>query len=118
MSRTATWMHWVPALDGTAAAATLGVHFENEYSAEIDWENNSTTVYDGPCVLSGIYFTEAASAHTCVIKDGTTTVLTLPASIAVATIYNFPGIKFNTSLVADPDDSASAGKAVFIYRPL
>ena len=46
------------------------------------------------------------------------TLAELPASIAVATIYTFPGIKFATSLVANPDDAATAGKAVFLYRPL
>ena len=118
MARTGTWMHYNTDAAGATYDATLGVHGEYSYSAEIDWENNTTTVYAGPCVLAGIFFTEASSAHTCVLKDGTTTVLTLPASIAVATIYTFPGIKFSTSLVCDPDDSASAGKAVFLYRPL
>lgn len=118
MARTRTWMHYNTDSAGAAVDATLGVHGEYLYSAEIDWEDNSTTVYNGACVLAGVYMTEAASAHTCVLKDGTTTVLTIPASAAVGTMYNFPGIKFSTSLVADPDDAATAGKAVFIYRPL
>ncbi len=118
MARTRTFMHWNNDADGDANDATLGVHSEYLYSTEIDWENNSTTVYNGPCILAGIFVTEASSAHTCVIKDGTTTVLTLPVSIAVGTMYTFPGIRLDTSLVADPDDAASAGKAVFLYRPL
>lgn len=118
MARTRTWMHYNAAADGTSNDATLGVHGEYLYSAEIDWEDNSTTVYNGPCILAGIFVTEASSAHTCVIKDGSTTVLTLPVSIAVGTSYIYPGIKFSTSLVADPDDAATAGKAVFLYRPL
>ena len=118
-SRTATKMEAV--LDyatSTVKEATIGVHGEYLYSSAVDLTADSTTVYTGACILAGIYVNAAISAHVTVIKDGTTTVLSLPASAAAGAMYTFPGIRFNTSLVCDPDDATTTGSLTFVYRPV
>ena len=118
MARTRTFMHYNAASDGSVNDATLGVHNESLYAVSGALTTNSITIYDGPCILTGIYVNVAISAHTTVIKDGTTAVLSLPASAAVGSMYTFPGIVFNTSLVCDPDDATTTGDLTFAYRPL
>ena len=83
--------------------------------AVVDVSDNSTTVYTGPCVLHGVYVNTVLSAHACPIKDGTTSVVTLVASAGAGTSILYPGIRFNTSLIVDPDDSAT-GSIVVAYR--
>ena len=116
MGRTRTFMHWNNGADGAANDATLGVHGEYLY-AVVNVADDSTTVYDGPAVLAGIYVNTALSAHALPIKDGSTTVVTVPASATAGSMYQFPGIKFATSLVVDPDNSGT-GNVTVAYRPL
>ena len=118
-SRTATKMEAV--LDyttNTVKEATIGTHQECFYKASAALTTDSETIYSGPCLLYGIYVNTAISAHVTVIKDGSTTVLSLPASAAAGAMYNFPGIRFETSLVCDPDDATTTGQVTFAYRPL
>ena len=77
--------------------------------------DNVTTVYTGPCVLYGVYVNTVLSAHALPIQDGTTAVITLPASTAAGTMKLLPGIRFDTSLVVDPNDAAT-GNVTIIYR--
>ncbi len=90
------------------------VHMQSEYSI-VDVSDNSTTVYTGPCLLYGIYVNTVLSAHACPIKDGTTTIVTLPASYVVGAYMPFPGIRFDTSLIVDPNDAAT-GSITVVYR--
>jgi heme/copper-type cytochrome/quinol oxidase subunit 1 len=83
----------------------------------VDVADNATTVYNGPCIVYGIFVNTVLSAHACPILDGTTTVLTLPASLAAGTNIPLPGIRFNTSLIVDPNDAATGG-IVIAYRPV
>ena len=83
--------------------------------AVVNVADNITTVYTGPCMLYGVYVNTILSTHVCPIQDGTTAVITLPVDLAAATNLNFPGIRFNTSLVVDPDDAAT-GNITVIYR--
>jgi hypothetical protein len=76
---------------------------------------NSTTVYTGPCILYGVYVNTVLSAHALPIVDGTTTVVSVVASAAVGTNITFPGIRFNTSLIVDPNDAAT-GSVTIAYR--
>jgi hypothetical protein len=92
------------------------VQEQNDYSV-VDVADNSTTVYTGACTINGVYINTVLSAHALPIKDGTVTVVTIPASAAAGTHYPLPGIKFTTSLVVDPDDSATGG-VVVAYRPV
>lgn len=85
--------------------------------AVVDVSTNSTTVYTGPVLLFGVYVNTALSAQALPIKDGATTVVSLAASAAVGTNVTFPGIKFDTSLVVDPDDAAT-GSVTVAYLPI
>jgi hypothetical protein len=67
--------------------------------------------------LYGIYVNTVLSAHVCPIADGTTTVVSLVASAAAGTSILYPGIRFNTSLIVDPDNSAT-GSITVAYRPV
>jgi len=89
-------------------------HMQSEYSV-VDVSDNTTTVYTGKCMLYGAYINTVLSAHALPIKDGTTTVVTIAASSAVGSYMVFPGIRFDTSLIADPDDSAT-GSVTLVYR--
>ena len=104
---------------GALADATQAVHEECYYvvsgALTVD---GPTTLYTGQCILFGIQVTAALSAHVTVIKDGTTSVLVVPASAANGTVYSFPGVRFETSLVVDPDDATTTGSLTLFYRPL
>lgn len=119
MSRTQTVAEQRIQKDGTVKDASKLAHTETVYSV-VDVANNDTTVYSGPCLLFGVYVNTALSAHANPFKDGGTsgtTVVTLPASAAAGAMYSFPGIRFETSLVFDPDDSAT-GNITVAYRPI
>lgn len=102
--------------DGCLTECTFGVHFETTALA-VDTSVDSTTVYNGPALLYGIYVNTVLSAHTVVISDAAAAVITLPASLAAGTNLQFPGIRFNTSLICDPNDS-STGNITIIYRKI
>jgi hypothetical protein len=78
----------------------------------VDVADNSTTVRDGAAILLGVYVNTVLSNHALPIKDGTATVLSIPAQAAAGTFYPFPGIRFGTSLVVDPDDTATGNITV------
>jgi hypothetical protein len=104
----------------TVKEATRGVHQECMYVASGALTTDGpTTLYAGPCIMYGIAVTAALSAHVCAIKDGTTQVVVVPASAANGALYAFPwGVRFETSLVVDPDDATTTGSLTLFYRPL
>jgi hypothetical protein len=111
-------MHWIAGSDGGASSpATLGVHSESYYSVQDTSTDGPTTIYDGPCVLVGVYVNTALNANTVVLKDSSTSVVTIPASSAAGTSILYPSIRFESSLVIDPHDS-STGSLTVAYRPL
>jgi hypothetical protein len=91
--------------------------FEECDYAVVDVSNNSTTVYTGPCILFGVYVNTGLSANVLPILDGATTVVSLAASAAAGTSILYPGIRFNTSLIVDPNDAAT-GSITVAYRPV
>jgi hypothetical protein len=91
-------------------------HTECDY-AVVNVADNSTTVYTGPCILYGLYVNTALSAQVLPILDGATTVVSLAASAAAGTNITLPGIRFNTSLIVDPNDAAT-GSITVAYRPV
>ena len=97
----------------TTKQASL-THMQSEY-AVVSVADNSTTVYTGQSMVYVVYVNTVLSAHALPIKDGTTTIVTLAASSAVGTYIVLPGVRFDTSLVVDPDDSATGSVTVF-YR--
>jgi len=79
---------------------------------------DSTTVSAAPAYLMGFYVNTALSAHALPILDGAATVLTLVASLAAGTMVTLPAaVRFETSLIVDPDNAAT-GSIVLFWRPI
>jgi len=117
-SRTSTIMDAV--LDYTTSTvkeATRGVHPECFMSVQDTSTNGPTTIYNGPCLLMGVYVNTVLSAHTVVLADNATAKITLPSTLAAGSERCFYGARFETSLVIDPDD-ASTGNITVFYRPI
>jgi hypothetical protein len=86
--------------------------------AVVNVADNTTTVYNGPCLYFGASVTTVLSAHALPVVDGSNTVDSFAASAAVGTSHIFlHGVRFNTSLIVNPDDAATGAITVF-YRPL
>ena len=83
--------------------------------AVVNVADDITTVYTGPCVLYGIYVNTILSTHVCPIEDGTDAVISLIVDLPAGTNLQFPGIRFETSLVVDPDNAAT-GNITVMYR--
>lgn len=103
---------------GVLTDASVLAHNECVYTVSGVLTSNTITIYNGPCILYGIYVNVAISAHVTSIDDGSTAVLKLPASAAVGAMYTFPGIRFETSLICNPDDATTTGDLTFVYKPL
>jgi hypothetical protein len=82
----------------------------------VDISTDSTTVYADPVILRGCYVNTTLSAHGLPVKNGSTTVFTIPASTPAGTTIPFYDTVFGTSLVIDPDNSGT-GSVTFIYKP-
>jgi hypothetical protein len=80
--------------------------------AVVDLATNSTTVESVACLVNAVYINTATSAHACIIKDDTAATYTIPASAAAGNRYGFGPTRFETSLVVDPDDSATGSITV------
>lgn len=115
-SRTRTWCEHNIQADGSALDASYSTHTECLYSV-VNVATDSTTVYNGPAMLMGVYVNTALSAHDLPITDASTTVVTIPASAAAGAMYNFPGIRFETSLIVNPNDAAT-GSITVAYKIL
>lgn len=83
----------------------------------VNTADDSTTVYNGPAIVQYAYVNTALSAHTVLLVDGSTTKITLPASMAAGSSPNIAGTMFRTTLVVDPDNS-STGNITVCFRPL
>jgi len=64
-----------------------------------------------------LYVNTVLSAHTVILADAATSVITLPATMAAGTYLPFPAIRFETSLQCNPDDS-STGNITILWRPI
>ena len=120
MARTATIAEQISTTGGSSSSASSDAsrlaHTECLYSV-VNVADDSTTVYNGPALLFGVYVNTALSAHALPIKDATVSVVSVAASAAVGTNFTFPGIRFETSLIVDPDNSAT-GSVTVAYRPI
>lgn len=92
-------------------------HDECEHSVQDTSVNGPTEIHGEPSLLHGIYVNTVLSAHTVIIADATTAIVTLPASLAAGTMINFPGLRFETSLNIDPND-ASTGNITVMFRKI
>lgn len=82
----------------------------------VNTADDSTTI-TGSWILQYVYVNTVLSAHTVLLVDGSTTKLTLPASLAAGSSPRVDGTMFRTSLVVDPDNS-STGNITVCIRPL
>ena len=89
---------------------------ECEYTV-VDLADDTTTVYAGPCTLLGVYVNTVLSNHIVLIKDDTLTVGSLHVTMAAGTNIDFHGMRFDTSLIVDPDNS-STGKLLVMWRKI
>jgi len=80
--------------------------------AVVDLADNSTTIETVACLVNAAYINTATSAQACLIKDDTAMVYTIPASATAGNRYGFGPTRFETSLVVDPDDSATGSITV------
>jgi len=78
--------------------------------------DNSTTVWTGETLLRGVYVNTALSAHDLPIKNGSTTIFTIPASTVAGTVFPFFDTFMSTSIVVDPDDAAT-GSITVVFKP-
>ncbi len=97
----------------TTAQATR-VYNETEY-AVVSVTDDSTTVFTGPCTLHGVYVNTVLSNHVLPIQDGSTTVVSIAALAAAGTNTTFPGIRFETSLIVNPN-AAATGSVTVAFR--
>jgi hypothetical protein len=99
-----------------AREATL-VQMECDY-AVVDVATDSTTVHTGPCIYYGSIVTTVLSAHALPIQDGSNVIDSFAASAAVGEDHLLThGVRCATSLVVDPDNSAT-GRITVFYRPI
>lgn len=87
------------------------------YSVQDTSSNGPTTILGVPALVNAVYINTALSAHTVVLKDGSSSVYTIPANATAGNKYGFGPTRFETSLVIDPDD-ASTGSVTIEYRDL
>ena len=89
---------------------------DQEFSyAVVDVADNSTTVVSNGARLRGIRINTSLSAHALPIKDGATTVITIPASSVAGAWIECGDMRFVNSLIVDPDDAAT-GSITVVYR--
>lgn len=84
----------------------------------IDTSTDTVTVFSGPCRIWGVFVNTVLSAHTVILKDDTTSIVTLPASLAAGTNIELPGIPCATSFIVDPDNSSTGNITVFYEEGL
>lgn len=86
----------------------------------VDLSVDSTEISAVPAVLVGVYVNTALSAHALPIEDSATPIITIPASTGVGA-YDMgnagAGIRFETSLVVNPNDVATGNITVF-WKPI
>lgn len=81
--------------------------------------DDSTTVYPSRCIIGPMLVTTAFSAHTVDVKDGTTILMTLPASSALHTEFaQLEHTRVLTSLVIDPDNAMTGGVLLVRFLPV
>ncbi len=90
---------------------------EWNYSVQDVSTNGPTTILSVPALVQAVYINTALNAYEVVLKDGATSVYTIPAGAAAGNKYGFGPTRFETSLVIDPNDSAT-GSVTIEYKDL
>jgi len=83
----------------------------------VNMTDNTTTVYTGSCYLVAIYVNIVLSANACEVENvAGTSVATLVASLAAATMLDFHGLHFPDALIINPADAAASGQILVMWR--
>ena len=82
----------------------------------VDLTDNSTTIVSQKARLRGVYINTDISAQAVAIEDSGTTIFSIPASAIAGTWFEFGDTNFQTTLVVNPDDSAT-GSITVVYAP-
>ena len=92
-------------------------HYNECQYTIVDADDNSTTVFTGPCVLYGLVVTTVLTGTTdFLVQDGATNVVAvLDNAEASGVAKNYAGIRCDTSLICNPDDTAT-GRVTVIWR--
>ena len=85
--------------------------------ANVDLSTDITTITAVPCLVKCAVVTSVTSAHVVLVKDATNQVFALPASSAAGYTIDVFGVRFESSLIVDPDN-AGTGKVSIYYRLL
>lgn len=93
------------------------MNITNWQTLPIDTADNSTTVTTKRTIVHGVYVNTVLSAHTVILKNGTETKYTLPASLPAGTYIPIGDALFESGLVVDPND-ASTGNITVEYKEL
>lgn len=103
--------------DSTTGTDYLSTSPECSMSSTVDLSTDaSTTVYNGPALLCGVWLSTTIGTEAATIDNNTTAKITLPVSMPV-NVYNFLGARFDTSLILNPGTN-STGTIMLLYRPL
>lgn len=78
----------------------------------VDLADDLTTIEASACLVNGLYVNTALSAHVCEIKDDTSSVYSLIASLAAGSRVEFGPTIFATKLIVDPDNAATGSITV------
>lgn len=84
----------------------------------VDASANSTVLSTVDSILLSVHVTTALSAQALPITDGAggSALVSLPASAAVGSIYEWStGVPFRSGIVVDPNDAAT-GALVVVWR--
>lgn len=82
----------------------------------VDFADNSTPIHTGDCIVRGIWI-NAAPTGDCIIKDGSTSIFTIESGTPSGWLP-LGDVKFDTSLIIDPDDADTTGNATIVYKPV
>ena len=66
-----------------------------------------------PAYLMGVYVNVVLSAHAALVKDDSTTKITLPASTAAGTKIDCHSATFATNITMESDDAATGSVTIF-----
>lgn len=92
---------------------TVETGFEFKYKV-VDLAVDSTTVSTRRAILRAAYINTITSGAT-IIKDGTTTVFTIPSGMVAGQSIPFGDAIFDSGIVVDPDNAGS-GDITVVYK--
>ena len=82
-----------------------------------DLSDGTDTAFSSPAVVKGLYVNTILSNHACAIKDGDSSVFTIPAQQSAGTFKDFYNTEFQSSIVIVPNVSAT-GDITLLYKRL